>query len=206
MDTLIPSEINRIYTALFREVCPVHRYWGAFRHLFVSGQDVVDVLNDAAGDFVGIIQRLLAHEIVFAIARLTDPKQSAGQQNLCLEQLVHSIDVSQHPQLRQNIEDIYAQSKSKFSFAKVYRNKLLAHHDLATKLGDLSEPPIPTTVDIEDGLKGIRNVMDAVPRYFAGLDVATVNYYDLVTHHGGENRLIARLRTAQGRSSLMAGA
>jgi hypothetical protein len=26
--------------------------WGAFRHLFVSGQEVVDLINDVAGEFV----------------------------------------------------------------------------------------------------------------------------------------------------------
>ena len=206
METSIPSDINRIYMALFPEVCRVHRYWGAFRHLFVSSQEVVDVLNDAAGGFVGIIQTLLAHDIVLTIARLTDPKQSAGRQNLCLEQLIHSIDCSQHSQLRQNIELLYSQSKQKFVFAKTYRNKLLAHFDLATKLADVPEPPIPTTTEIEAGFQGIRDVMNAVPQYFTGLDIATVNYYDLVTRPGGENRLIARLRAAQRDLSLTAGA
>jgi len=206
METSIPSDINRIYMALFQEICRVHRNWGAFRHLFVSGQQVVDLINDAAGDFVYIIQTLLAHDIVFTIARLTDPKQSAGQQNLCLEQLIHSIDCSQHSQLRENIELIYFQSKRSFVFAKTYRNKLLAHYDLATKLSDIPEPPIPTTTDIEAGFQGIRDVMNAVPQYFTGLDIATVDYDVLVTRAGGENRLIARLRAAQLDSSLTTGA
>jgi hypothetical protein len=202
LDKSIPSDIHEIYAALFQEVCHLHRKWGVFRHLYVSGQDVVDLINDAGGDFFRIAQTLLAHDIVLTIARLTDPKQSVGRENLCLEQLIHSIDESQYGPLRQNIEQIYSQLKPSFVFAKTYRNKLLAHYDLATKLAHLPEPPIPTTTDIEAGLQGIRDVMNAVPQYFTGLDIATVNYYDLVTRPGGENRLIARLRAAVGESSV----
>jgi hypothetical protein len=39
--------------------------------------------------------------------------------------------------------------------------------------------------------------MNTVPQYFVGVEIATVNYYDLVTRPGGENRLIARLRSAK---------
>ena len=197
MQTSIPRDINETYMALFQEVCHLHRKWGVFRHLYVSGQDIVDLINDAGGDFFGITQTLLAHDIVLTIARLTDPKRSAGRENLCLEQLIHSIESSQHSQLRRNIEQIYSQSKPKFTFAKTYRNKLIAHYDFAIKLARLPEPPIPTTTDIDDGFKGIRDVMNAVPQYFVGLEIATVNYYDLVTRPGGENRLIARLRSAK---------
>lgn len=145
MQTSIPSDINETYMALFQEVCHLHRKWGVFRHLYVSGQEIVDLINDAGGDFFGLTQTLLAHDIVLTIARLTDPKQSAGRENLCLEQLIHSIDFSQHGQLRRNIEQIYSQSKPKFTFAKTYRNKLIAHYDFAMKLARLPEPPIPTT-------------------------------------------------------------
>lgn len=193
----IPSDLDEVYMALFQEVSHLHRKWGVFRQLYVSGQDIVDLINDASRDFFGIIQHLLAHDIVLTIARLTDPKQSAGRDNLCLEQLIYSIEPAQHAQLRRDIDQIYSRSKAQFSFAKTYRNKLIAHYDFATKLSRVPEPPSPTTTDIEDGLKGIRDVMNAVPQYFVGLDIATVNYYDLVTHPGDENRLIARLRTAK---------
>jgi|GEM_PF-4007908 hypothetical protein len=205
-DESIPSNIHEIYEALFHPVCHVHREWGAFRHLYVSGQEIADVLKDAGGDFFGITKTLLAHDIILTIARLTDPKQSVGRDNLCLEQLIHSIDGSQYGPLRQNIEQIYSQAKPNFVFAKTYRNKLLAHYDLATILAHVPEPTIPTTTDIDAGLKGICDVMNAVPQYFHGLDIATVDYYDLVNRPGGENRLIARLRNSRGDSSLAAGA
>jgi hypothetical protein len=183
--------------ALFQEVSHLHRKWGVFRHLYVSGEEIVDLISEAGRDFFGITQTLLAHDVVLTIARLIDPKQSAGRDNLCLEQLIHFIDAARHGQLRQNIEQIYSGARPKFSFAKIYRNKLIAHYDLAAKLARVPEPSPPSTTDIEDGLEGIRNVMNAVPQYFVGLDIATVNYYDLVTRPGGENRLIACLRAAK---------
>lgn len=157
-----------------------------FRHLNVSGQEVVDLINEAGRDFFGITQTLLAHDIVLTIARLTEPKQTSGRDNLCLEQLIHFIDAGQHGRLRQNIEQIYSGSRPKFSFAKIYRNKLIAHYDLAAKLARVPELPPPSTTDIEDGLEGIRDVMNTVPQYFVGLDIATVNYYDLVTRRDGK--------------------
>jgi hypothetical protein len=45
--------------ALFQEVCRLHPKWGVFRHLYVSGRDIADLINDAGGDFFGITQTLL---------------------------------------------------------------------------------------------------------------------------------------------------
>jgi hypothetical protein len=201
IQSFIPPEVDEKYMALFHEVSHLHRKWGIFRHLYVSGNEIVDLLNAAGGEFFSIVQNLLADDIVLTITRLTDPKQSVGKNNLSLEQLIHAIDDTQHPRLRQDIEQIYATSRPRFSFAKRYRDKVIAHNDLPIKLARASSPPIPTTTNIEDALKGIRDVMNAVPKYFRNLEMATVNYYTLVTNPGDENRLIARLHSAQTREA-----
>jgi hypothetical protein len=194
----IPPEINEKYMALFQEVSYLHETWGIFRQLYASGDDTVDLLNDSAPGFFRLCQWLLADDIILSISRLNDPRRTLGKDNLTLEQLVHSIDAGKHPALRKEMEKLYAEAKDKCKFAKDHRNKRIAHNDLHLKLqGKVRPLPSPTETNIEDALESIRNVMNAVSRYFHNSEIATVNYYHLVTRLGDGTKIISRLREAE---------
>jgi hypothetical protein len=140
----------------------------------------------------------LEDDIILTISRLNDPKRTLGKDNLTLEQLVHSIDAVKYPQLKKEMERLHAEAKDKCKFAKNHRNKRIAHNDLQLKLhGKVNPLPSPTETNIEEALESIRNVMNAVPRYFHNMKTTTVNYHHLITRHGDGTKIISRLREAE---------
>lgn len=128
----IPFDVNEKYEVLSNEVSHLHRKWGICRQLYVSGDEIIALMVESAFGFFSVCKEVLANDIVLTISRLTDPKQSFGNDNLTLEQLVHSIDAGNHPKLRNEIEQLYVESKNKCRVTKDLRNKLIAHSDLAS--------------------------------------------------------------------------
>ena len=196
--TKIPSEINEIYMPLFSQVAHLHTKWGIFCQLYASGNEIVKLLNWSSGSFFRVYQDVLAYDILLEISRLTDPKQTGkgkiARDNLTLERLSASIDEVKFPKLKDEIGTLIVESKNKCSFARVLRNKLIAHNDLSANLHDRATlVSTATKQNIDDALESICNVMNAVHSYFEN---GTVNYqFAFVSAEG--NQLITRLRQAQ---------
>lgn len=79
--------LGPLYHALYNEVTWLHAKWKQYRLLFAESQERVDLLNDVAGFFFLLIQDVLWEDIILHIARLTDPPQSVGKDNLTLLRL-----------------------------------------------------------------------------------------------------------------------
>lgn len=177
----IPSDIGRIYEPLFHDVCHLHRKWNVFCNLYASGDSVIELLNNSAPGFFRICQDLLADDILLNISRLMDRKQTFGRDNLTLDSLVASVDATKHPSLRPTLERLLADARVKTAFAKEQRNKRIAHADLSTKL-QARLLSAPTKTNIEDALRSVRDVMNAVelhfntPIYVDEVNVAYVDY------------------------------
>ena len=165
--------------------------------LYASGESVVDLLSNSAPGFFRICHDLLVDDILLSISRLTDQKQTLAKSNLTLDRLIHSVDIKEYQDLRQEVERLFSDARVKSAFAKDQRNKRIAHSDLSTKL-QASLLPSFTKTNIEDALKAIRAVMNAVelhfnaPLYSHGVNVAYVEY--LSPFYADAQPLIARLR------------
>jgi hypothetical protein len=194
----IPSDINEIYTPLFHQVSHLHVKWEIFCQLYASGNEIIELLNSSSGGFFRVCQDVMAYDILLNIGRLTDPKQTRMgrnvRDNLTLERLASSVDGTQFPKLKDEIEQLLVQLKSKCGFVRELRNKLIAHNDLDANLHNRAAlVSTATKQNIEDALESIRHVMNSVPSYFDGGTVA----YQLVSMRGDANTLIVRLRQAK---------
>lgn len=194
----IPSDIEEIYKPLFHQVSHLHAKWGIFCQLYASGSEIIELLNSSSGGFFRVCQDVMAYDILLNIGRITDPKQTRMgrnvRDNLTLERLASSVDGTQFPKLKDEIEKLLVQSKNKCGFVREVRNKLIAHNDLATNLHNrVALVSTATKQNIEDALESIRNVMNSVPSYFDGGTVA----YQLASMRGDANTLIVRLRQAK---------
>lgn len=193
----IPLDINEVYEPLFHDVCHLHRKWKLYCQLYASSESVVDLLSNSAPGFFRISHDLLVDDLLLSISRLTDQKQTLGKSNLTLDRLVHSVDTKKYQQLRQDVERLFSDARVKSGFAKDQRNKRIAHSDLSTKL-QASLLSSFTRANIEDALKAIRTVMNAVelhfntPLYSHGVNVAYVEY--LSPFYADAQPLISRLR------------
>jgi hypothetical protein len=194
----IPSDTHEIYGPLFHDVCHLHRKWGIFCQLYGSGESIIALLNTAAPGFFRICEDLLADDVLLSISRLRDPKQTLRKDNLTLERLVHSIDVTKYPRLRLDVERLLSDIRVKSAFVKAQRDRRIAHADLSTKLQvSLLSPPMRT--DVEHVLQAIRSLMNAIelyfnmPLYVRDVNVVCVDYTSPALY-ADAHRLIARLR------------
>ena len=200
MEDVIPPEIREEYKSLRNDVCHLHRKWLIFRQLFVSGENVVGLLNSVAPAFFRVCKDLLADDVLLSISRLADPKQTFKADNLSLEQLVRSIDAGEYPDLMRELEQLLSVTRDKCAFAREQRNKRIAHTDLSTKL-EAKPLSSPTTTNVEAALESIRAVMNAIEKYFHepiycnDVNIAFVGYSRVLNVDG--TQLITWLREAE---------
>ena len=204
MQDVIPLEIREKYKLLGDDVSHLHRKWGIFRQLFVSGEHVVALLNRVAPGFFRVCEDLLADDVLLSISRLGDPKRTGRADNLSLEQLIHSIDTGRYPDLRREVDQLFRVMRDKCAFARDHRNKRIAHNDLSTKLH--AEPlSSPTTTNVEAALESMRALMNAIEKYFHepvycnDVNIAFVDYSGVLNVDG--TQLITWLREADARKS-----
>ncbi len=173
----IPPQIDEIYYLLFNQVSHLHVQWTIFRQLYVSGPETSALLKWSANGFFGVVQHTLASEILLTISRLTDTKQTGSgkhaRDNLSLDRLADRIDEQQFPDLKDEISKRLVAARHACGFAREVRNKLLAHSDLATSLRDRAAVASQTTTtNIDEALRSIAYVMNAVPGHFDNSGVA----------------------------------
>jgi len=157
---VLGAELGGIYNALYNEAVWLHLQWQQYRKLFVENEHL-DVLNEAAGALFFIIQQTLADNTILSISRLTGlPK--TGQANLTVRLLPKMI---RDPGVARAVEEQITLGEPSWHAAKKWRDKHLAHLDLAVALGHGATPlpPVTRTI-IEDALRAIRNVLNRIEK------------------------------------------
>jgi hypothetical protein len=129
-------ESERIYEELSKEVAWLNLKWDCYIALFESKESRIDLMNEAAPEFFGMIQELLLESILLNIARLCDPASTRVKgeiiENLTLDNLIKSLnDVS----FCSTINILYDEAKKSESFARKRRNKIIAHRGKNEALG-----------------------------------------------------------------------
>lgn len=190
----MPTELAEVYDALKQDVSLLHVKWEVFNQLYATSERTVELLNESAPSFFRICQDMLIDDILLTISRLTDPHQTFNRDNLSMERLVAYVDEFKYADLRDEIEQLLIEAKSKCSFAREFRNRRIAHTDLSTRLQAETNPiPAFTKQQIKEALSVLRALMNKIGTYFEDTDVL----YEQVLMPGDGNSLIARLRDAR---------
>jgi hypothetical protein len=174
--------LGPLYHALHNEVIWLHAKWQQYRILFAESPDRVDLLNGVAGFFFRVIQDVLWKDVVLHIARLTDPSQSVGKANLTLTRLEGAV---QDSTLSLEIRNLVAQAKTDAEFARVWRNRHLAHSDLALAVDERATPlPGVSREGMERVLASVRAVLNKIEEHCFSSEVA---FSDLPAHADAES-------------------
>jgi len=185
------SQLGEVYHALWNEVGWVHAKWQQFRQLYAHSPACIELLNDVAGHFFGIVQDVLWEDVILHIARLTERPTTAGQANLTLVALPPLISDTA---LAQEVDDLVETAKSEAAFAKKWRDKRLAHRDILVALEKGAEPlPGVSRQGVERALAAIRAVMNRLEEYYWQSEVAYSHF--LAT--GEADDLVYYLRLAK---------
>lgn len=162
---ILGDDLGRFYHELFNEVAWVNAKWQQYKALFGASPKRVEVLNEAAAFFFKIVQDVLWDDITLHLARLTDPPQSMGRDNLTLKGLASRI---RDPTVAASVENQMRTVEQRCSFARHWRNKHLAHRDLATALvnGMATKLPTASRADVEGALSAMNQAMNVVHGHY----------------------------------------
>ena len=104
----MPTELDRLFKALWQELAWIHVKWQTYRDLFGHSPERIDLLNKTAPAFFHRIHGSLWEDILLHLCRITDPRQTMSRQNLSLTRLPDAIpDVS----CRSEVEEFVERSK-----------------------------------------------------------------------------------------------
>ncbi len=170
------QELGNVFFRLRNETVMLHWKWGEFVALFGTKPERIELLNEAAGAFFWVVQDTLWEDVLLRIARLTDPPQSVRKDNLTLARLPALIAAP----IGAEVERLFLECAAKSAFARDWRNRRIAHSDLALALEQQSATPLAAA--------SRKHVNDALAAFVALLNAVQVHYlrseamYELHTH------------------------
>lgn len=149
--------LGPFYHALYNDVVWLHAKWQQYRKLFADSPEGVELLNSVAGFFFVVIDRVLWDDVLLHLARLVDPATSLGKAekaNVTLQALPAAIrDAPLALEVYSRVEEV----KLRCAFAIDWRNRRIAHRDLALALNSPASVPLAAAsrTAVEAALKSL---------------------------------------------------
>ena len=125
------EDFGSIYNALYNECVWVNLKWQKYTGLFGTSEKRLEILNRTAPTFFGVVQGALWDDTLLHLCRLSDPPKSMGKDNLTIQLLPPYIT---DESFRNEISTLINEAIDVTSFARDWRNRLIAHKDLTLKL------------------------------------------------------------------------
>jgi hypothetical protein len=184
---MLGPELGTFYHALQHEVTWVHAKWLEYRKLYAGSEKRVDLLNEVAGFFFRVVQDVLWEDVLIHIARLTDPRRSAGKPNLTIHRLAELIPISN---VAEDVRQLVQVAIGKCSFAREWRHRHLAHRDLDLAMEAKHATPLPgvSRQAVTEALAAISAVLNRVESHYFDSEVAFGHFLahddaDALVHH-----------------------
>lgn len=179
------DELGAQFSALWQEVANLHSKWSEFVELFGSKPARIDLLNQAAPAFFGMIQIVLWENILLGIARISDPPTSPrNRKNLTLLNLPALVN---DEATRQEVVLIVDQIMDETKFCRDWRNRHIAHNDLDLVLERSASPLLDASrKQVSDALKNLSRVMNVVQGQYSDAETG----YDLISTLGGAEHFL----------------
>jgi hypothetical protein len=182
----IDPGLKEIYESLVSEFTIVCLKWQTAKDLFGHSQERVDLLNRTATDFFHICQTTFRDEVFIGLSRLTDPLQSAGKDNLCLQRLYEQLHPDDLPKFFPNFGERISEAQRLCEPFRTYRHKKLAHLDLSVALSSPSESlPQITIGQIDEAVTAVGDALNSFGQYF--FDITT--YFQMISQRAGVRSL-----------------
>jgi hypothetical protein len=136
--------------------------WNTARFLFAGDKNNVDVMNAVAGEFFGMMQRLMFTDAVLRVCRLTDPPKNRHQENVTLARLLEATGWEQSDTARwATFSDKLKAVKQACSGCRKQRDKIIAHKDLDV-WAKTTSLTLPTLRMIDDAIQAIEAFVNEI--------------------------------------------
>ncbi len=204
LDSRFPRQIQELWAELSSDVVWLHGRWIIYRQLFGTTKERVDLLNETAGTFTGILQDLLLHDIQLSISKIGDPPGLSGKENLTLKRLQLALRDTGETAVADSMDVPLASFEAACGKLRHRRNKWIAHSDLHTSLNARATPLLgPSREEIENALAALRQVMNPVEQKYTNSQTA---YEHFVLNEDGEHLISALLQAKRYRELRETGA
>ena len=167
LDCLGP-ELGPVYHALYNDCAWLHVKWHHYLEIYSTESERIDLLNRAAGLFFRITQDALWNDTLVNLCRLTDPASTwvakQPKQNLSLWQLPSMIS---DEVFCAEIKGLVELADSATAFARDWRNRRIAHRDLALTIKE-GVQPIATASrnDVNNALHAVSRVLERIHDFY----------------------------------------
>jgi hypothetical protein len=173
-----------LYNALWQDVAWLYREWQEYVMLFGTKPTRVELLNKTAPGFFRIVQDSLWEGTILHIARLTDPPKSVGKPNLTIRALIGLIS---DPELAKRVSDLIQEAVNTTEFCRDWRNRHIAHRDLALAISTGAEPLKSATREkVKMACDRIADVLNALSLRY----METTTFFDTADPPGGATALL----------------
>jgi hypothetical protein len=137
---------------------------------------------------------MMWEDILLHLCRITDAIQTCGHDNLTVRRIPDAID---NPALQNEVRALVHDVTQKTQFARDWRNRRLAHHELPAFQGQAPAAPLPAASrqHVEDALAVVRTVMNRIEKHYLNQSVL---YEHSIEALGGVESLLARLTKGLG--------
>jgi hypothetical protein len=184
MVAAMPGGLGAAMYKLSNDVQWLHFKWSEYRLLFGTSPETIDLLNGVAPIFFHHLQISLWDDVLLHLCRLTDPPKMGRYRNLTIGSLPPLVT---DRSLRKSLESLVNKATEKAEFARIRRNRRIAHKELPAVLRGQSEPLAPASRQhVEVALATLREIMNSVESQYQN---APVFYEGFKPVHGVESLL-----------------
>ena len=184
------QELGWLFTRFWQDSCWLHVKWQEYEALYGKSEARIELLNATAPEFFRIAEDAIWRDIILHLCRLTDKKSIGGHETLTLKRLPEYLDCA----IKAKVERLLDELDSATKFARMLRDKLFAHSDLAP----IQNPTVHALPPA--GMKDVRDAIEAADSVLQTVSLHYTNYqesFDVVTLGGGADSLVYFLREGQ---------
>jgi len=181
----MPGDLANLHFQLGQDLTWLHLNWKEFKRLFATSEKRVALLNATAPRFFARYEQTLWHDTLLHLCRLTDPPQSVGKDNLTIRGLTPLVtDSALAARVTLEVEEAVRNTE----FARDWRNRRLAHRDLAQVLAPQLHPLAPASrAHVEAVLASLCKVMNSVELHYEN---STTSYEHVIVADSGAEALL----------------
>lgn len=181
----MPGDLADLHFQLGQDLNWLHINWKEYKRLFTVSEKHVALLNATAPRFFVRYEQIVWHDTLLHLCRLTDPPKSVGKDNLTIRRLIPLVTDSTLAE-RVNLE--VEEAVQNTEFARDWRNRRLAHRDLAQALEPQLYPlALASCARVEAALESLCKVMNSVELHYEN---STTSYEDVNVADSGAEALL----------------
>lgn len=181
----MPGDLADLHFLLGQDLTWLHLNWKEFQRLFAASEKHVALLNATAPRFFARYEQAVWYDTLLHLCRLTDPPKSVGKDNLTIRRLMPLVvDSTLAARVKLEVEE----SVRNTEFARDWRNRRLAHRDLAQVLEPQLHPlALASRAHVEAALASLCKVMNSVELHYEN---STTSYGHVIVNDSGAEALL----------------